>query len=92
MRPQNLYCYTHDYDTVSLSVSYMMSIAQAHAFEQGNKRTGFMAGFAFMYANGFELLAEADNELLAVVFIETLEGSATASYLEDMLKESITVI
>ncbi|WP_234888852.1 hypothetical protein [Sinorhizobium meliloti] len=34
-------------------VNLMMAIGQAHAFEQGNKRTAFTFGLAFLYDNGF---------------------------------------
>lgn len=51
MRPQNLWAYEQP-DTLNLAVSYMQGIAMAHAFEQGNKRTGFDAGFLFLNANG----------------------------------------
>lgn len=70
MRPQNLWAHGEP-DAVSLS--YMEAIAQAHGFEQGNKRTGFDAGFLFLNANGWDLHPGADNELLAVAFIEVIE-------------------
>jgi len=91
MRPQNLFHYTFNYDTVSLATSYMLAIAQAHPFEQGNKRTGFMSGFAFMFSNGYELLPEADTELLAVVFLEAMDGTCEARFLEEMLKQSVVL-
>jgi len=39
-RPQNAFAYGED-DIVVLAVRLMAGIAQAHAFEQGNKRTAF---------------------------------------------------
>ena len=91
MRPQNLFHYTFNYDTVSLATSYMLAIAQAHPFEQGNKRTGFTSGFAFMFTNGYELLPQADTELLAVVFLEAMDGTCEARFLEEMLKQSVVL-
>lgn len=89
MRPYNSWAYEGNHDTVSLGVSYMEAIARAHAFEQGNKRTGFDAGFVFMMANGYELTEDADQELVAVAFLEIIERTRTTASFEDYLKEYI---
>lgn len=38
-----------------LAVRLMAGISQAHAFEQGNKRTAFEALWHFLRLNGFDL-------------------------------------
>lgn len=86
MRPRTSYFYDGNRDIVSLARNYMVAIAKAHDFEQGNKRTGFIAGFAFLQTNGYDLVAEADDELLAVAFIEAIDGTAADSRLENLLK------
>ena len=88
MRPQNLWSYGQP-DAVGLAVSYMEGIAQAHAFEQGNKRTGFDAGFLFLNANGWTLHPEADNELMAVSFLELIERTITTGEFEAHLAEYV---
>ncbi|QND35827.1 type II toxin-antitoxin system death-on-curing family toxin (plasmid) [Sinorhizobium meliloti] len=52
-RPRFAFYYDEIYNVVTLSVNLMMAIGQAHAFEQGNKRTAFTSGLAFLYDNGF---------------------------------------
>jgi death on curing protein len=50
-RPQNAFAYGDD-DLIVLAVRLMAGIAQLHAFEQGNKRTAFIAMVQFLIANG----------------------------------------
>ena len=81
--------YSGNNDAVSLGAIYMEAIGQAHAFEQGNKRTAFDSGFAFMMANGYDLRPEADQELVAVAFLELIEHTRGLISFEDLLKEFI---
>ena len=53
-RPQNAFAYGGE-DIFVLAVRFMAGIAQAHAFEQGNKRTAFVAMVQFLIANGYDL-------------------------------------
>jgi death on curing protein len=59
-RPQNAFAYGEE-DIVVLAVGYLAAIAQAHAFEQGNKRTAFGSMWHFLRLNGFDLDVE-DSE------------------------------
>jgi death on curing protein len=52
-RAQNAFAYGEE-DLVVLSVRLMAGIAQAHAFEQGNKRTAFIAMVQLLIANGLD--------------------------------------
>src|SRR5271167_4869447 len=52
-RPRNFFSYGED-DIVVLAVALMAGIGQAHAFEQGNKRTAFAAMRLFLGANGYD--------------------------------------
>lgn len=65
----------------------MVAVAPAHAFEQGNKRIGFVSGLVFMNSNGYELDEVADDAALAVAFFETITGDAHASSFEGMLRD-----
>ncbi len=89
-RPRQYWEYTGDNDTITLGSYYMDAIAQAHAFEQGNKRTAFDSGFAFMMANGYELNPEADQELVAVAFVELIAHDRTLESFADLLKDYIS--
>jgi len=53
-RPQNAFAYGEE-DIVVLAVRLLAGLAQAHAFEQGNKRTSFVAMNEFLMINGHEL-------------------------------------
>lgn len=88
MRPRNLWVYEQP-DALNLAVSYMQGVAMAHAFEQGNKRTGFDAGFVFLNANGWDISPEADHELMAVAFLEVVERTRTTSEFEIYLAKYI---
>lgn len=79
----------HDYQGVTdipmLAGLYMVAITQAHAFQQGNKRTGFVCGLAFATLNGGNIdLDDADDaftDLLVGVITHTETLEALAAYL-----------
>jgi death-on-curing protein len=56
-RPQNFFAFG-EADLVRLAVVLMAGIAQAHAFEQGNKRAAFEAMWHFLRLNGYDLAIE----------------------------------
>jgi death on curing protein len=56
-RPRNALAYGHE-DIVALAVRLMSGIAMAHAFEQGNKRTAFIAMVQFLIENGLDVAIE----------------------------------
>jgi death on curing protein len=60
-RPQNAFAYGEE-DIVVLAVRLMAGIAQAHAFEQGNKRTAVEAPWHFLRLNGYDLGIEDSAE------------------------------
>jgi death on curing protein len=53
-RPQNAFAYGEE-DIVVLAVRLLDGLARAHAFEQGNKRTSFVAMTQFLMINGYDL-------------------------------------
>ena len=77
-RPQNAFAYGEE-DIVVLAVRLMAGIAQAHAFEQGNKRTAFVALRLFLHPNGFDLAIE-DSEAWAEPVISLIEHRSTEDY------------
>lgn len=70
-RPRNFFGFGEE-DIVVLAVVLMAGIAQAHAFEQGNKRTAFEAMWHFLRINGYDL-AITDSQPWADVVIELVE-------------------
>jgi death on curing protein len=74
-RPQNAFAYGEG-DIIVLGVRLMVGIAQAHAFEQGNKRTAFVSLRLFLRPNGFDLDIE-DTEAWAELLISLIEHRST---------------
>lgn len=68
--PKNFYGFGQE-DVVALAVALLNGIAQAHAFEQGNKRTAFAAMRLFLRANGYDTAFDDTvswaNEIIALV-------------------------
>jgi death on curing protein len=59
-KPRNLFAYGSP-SIAEMAASYAAGIVLNHPFLDGNKRTGFMTGAAFMELNGFTFTAsEAD--------------------------------
>lgn len=52
-RPRNFFGFGEE-DIVMLAVVLLAGVAQAHAFEQGNKRTAFGVTRLFLQANGYD--------------------------------------
>ena len=55
-RPENLHHYGEP-TVFELAASYAAGIIQNHPFADGNKRTGLLAAFVFLYLNGYRLRA-----------------------------------
>jgi death-on-curing protein len=74
-RPKNAFAYGEE-DIVVLAVRLLAGLAQAHAFEQGNKRTSFVAATEFLMINGYDLVIE-DRERWADEVIALVEHRST---------------
>lgn len=70
-RAPNAFAYGEE-DVVALAVRLMAGIAQSHPFEQGNKRTAFVAMIKFLNANGYDVTIE-DAVPWAGLVIELIE-------------------
>jgi len=74
-RPQNAFAYGEE-DVVVLAVRLMAGVAHAHAFEQGNKRTAFIAMVQFLIANGHDTSFD-DSVSWADLVISLIERRST---------------
>lgn len=85
-RPQQqLYYGDPEPDLLDLAVSYMVSVGQAHAFENGNKRTGFAAGKAFLEMNGFTIGSAYDKEYFAALLEKViLKDAEPETYVDEI--------
>jgi death-on-curing protein len=74
-RPQNAFAYGEE-DIVALAVRLLAGLAQAQAFEQGNKRTSFIAMTEFLMINGYDLAID-DTVIWADEVIALVEHRST---------------
>jgi len=74
-RPQNAFAYGEE-DIVVLAVRLMAGIAQSHPFEQGNKRTAFVAMVQYLMENGHDLAID-DTRSWADEMVKLIEHHAT---------------
>lgn len=60
-RSRTRWHYEEEDDVLALAVALLFAITGAHAFEQGNKRTGYLAFVGFLNVNGWDM-ATTDGE------------------------------
>jgi death-on-curing protein len=70
-RPVNHWHYGED-DMVTLAAMLLLGIGQNHPFEQGNKRTAFLAAGIFLELNGYRFEV-ADSDFLGELIVEAIE-------------------
>lgn len=83
-RPRNLAAYG-DPDLFELAAAYIAGIIQNHPFVDGNKRSGFMAGYVFLGVNGHRLIAPQPEVVRIIVALAAgeLEEAVLAAWLRD---------
>ena len=79
-RPKNLFAYEKP-DLYELAAAYTLGIVKNHPFVDGNKRTGFLAGAAFLELNGIKLIA-SEPEATRVIL-----GVASGAVIEEQLAD-----
>jgi death-on-curing protein len=70
-RPVNHWHYGED-DMVTLAAMLLLGIGQNHPFEQGNKRTAFLAAGIFLELNGYRFEVD-DSDFLGELIVEAIE-------------------
>jgi len=75
-RPQNLLAYDNP-DICDLAAAYTTGIIRNHPFVDGNKRTGFMAGYVFLASNGLQLMADELDVVRVVTLLAASEIDET---------------
>lgn len=83
-RPENLRHYGSP-TTFELAAAYAAGIIQNHPFADGNKRTGFLCAFVFLYLNGQQLRApEAEAVVMTLgLAAGTADETGYARWLAD---------
>jgi death-on-curing protein len=70
-RPINKAAYGEP-DIYTLAAAYLYGFVKNHPFSDGNKRTGYLAAFTFLYINGY--LIEADQADIIEFVLEVAAG------------------
>ncbi len=87
-RPPNHFHYSGDVDIAGLAGVYLDAMVSAHAFADGNKRTGLVCAVIFLRSNGYEVsLPEMDAYLIVM---EVAAGRADAHDVATLLRQHIT--
>ena len=86
-RPRQHYAYSSP-DIIELAAIYTVSIVRNHPFVDGNKRTGFATGIAFLLLNGFVFHATEEDATRAVLALAAgdLDETAYAAWLRSNVK------
>ncbi len=71
-RPKNHWCYG-EVEMAVLAASLLLGIANNHPFEQGNKRTGFVASVMFLRANDYDFVPP-DSDILGEFIWRAVTG------------------
>ena len=71
-RPQNQASYGES-SVFDLAAAYAFGIISNHPFVDGNKRTGFLAAYVFLYLNGWELMASEAETVAAILALVVKE-------------------
>jgi death-on-curing protein len=71
-RPLNKAAYGET-DIFVLAAAYLHGIVRNHPFADGNKRTGYLAAFTFLYINDY--LIDADNGQIITFVFDVASGA-----------------
>ena len=83
-RPLHKFAYGET-DIFALASAYLYGITRNHPFSDGNKRTGFLAAYTFLYINGFSFEAEQAVviEFVLAVSAGEIDEEGTTLFLRD---------
>ncbi|MFT3729051.1 MAG: type II toxin-antitoxin system death-on-curing family toxin [Terricaulis sp.] len=86
-RPRNAWSYGQN-DMIALSALYAAGIMRNHPFVDGNKRTGFLAAYAFLYVNGLEVVADEAEVIVQCLSLAASEINEAefAAWLRDSVQ------
>lgn len=76
-KPQQLFHYGKP-EMTDLAAAYALGIVKNHPFLDGNKRTGFMMGTAFLERNGFEFYGTETEVVLRTLALAAGEITEAA--------------
>ncbi|KAA1177831.1 type II toxin-antitoxin system death-on-curing family toxin [Rhizobium tropici] len=83
-RPLNKAAYGEN-DIFALAAAYLYGLVRNHPFSDGNKRTGYLAAFTFLYINGY--LIEADDGMIVTFVLGVAAGEIDEIGAKHFLKD-----
>jgi death on curing protein len=86
-RPQQKHHYEPDSDLATLAAAYAFGLAKAHPFNDGNKRTAFLAAMVFLGVNGKDL--DATEAEVVQVMTALAAGSLTEEAMATWMREHL---
>ena len=86
-KPKNLIAYGQP-TVFELAASYATGLVKNHPFLDGNKRSGFMAAYVFLGANGWSLEATEEEAVLETLALAAGER-AEADYAAWLARNSV---
>lgn len=66
-RPRRLLTHAESPGTLAMAAAHTAGIVRNHPFEDGNKRTAFLAGVLFLELNGYRFSASEEEAAKAVI-------------------------
>lgn len=87
-RPQQKWHYEPDADQAALAAAYAFGLAKAHPFNDGNKRTSFLAAVIFLGLNGKDLDATEAEVVQAMTTLAA--GSLSEPDLASWIRARVT--
>ncbi|MFY0607896.1 MAG: type II toxin-antitoxin system death-on-curing family toxin [Cyclobacteriaceae bacterium] len=88
-RPKNLSFYDHA-SIEKCAAAYIFGIVKNHPFQDGNKRTGFVAGITFLMLNGYYIQAKESDVVLVITKLAA--GEMSEDQLSTWLSENLISI
>jgi len=87
-RPRNAWSYGQS-DIVALAALYAAGIMRNHPFVDGNKRTGFLAAYAFLYVNGLEIVADEAEVIVQCLSLaaDEIDDAEFAAWLRENVQQ-----
>ncbi|WP_419385878.1 type II toxin-antitoxin system death-on-curing family toxin [Legionella sp. 29fVS95] len=85
-RAEQYHHYENINDIIELTAIYIIGIAKAHAFPDGNKRTAFLSATYFLDLNGYTL---EENSELPDIIEQAASGVVDRYRLVELLKSYI---
>jgi death on curing protein len=87
-RPRNAWSYGQR-DLVALAALYAAGVMRNHPFVDGNKRTGFLAAYSFLYVNGIEIVASEAEVIVQCLSLAAseIDDAEFAAWLRENVQE-----